>query len=96
MLQVDAMPTCGRSKSDSANPTARNIARLGACSTPSTTIREYRRSSLSSIVIVALPDTVVLLSSFFCQPCSIVILDDNFDLAIDVGLRRTIGRAEFQ
>ncbi len=40
LLQVDAMPTCGLSKSASANPTARSIARLGVCFTPSTTNRE--------------------------------------------------------
>ena len=31
MLQVDAMPTCGFAKSSSLKPTARSIARLGAC-----------------------------------------------------------------
>jgi len=51
MLQVEAIPICGRAKSSSAKPTARNIARLGACPTPSTTTREYRRSSLSFIEI---------------------------------------------
>ncbi len=40
LLHVDAMPTCGFSKSASPNPTARNIALLGACFTPSTTMRE--------------------------------------------------------
>lgn len=38
MLQVEAIPTCGFLKSASLNPTARNMARLGACSTPSTTM----------------------------------------------------------
>src|ERR1700692_4624743 len=45
LLQVDAMPTCGFSKSPSTKPTARNIARLGACFTPSTTMREKWRVS---------------------------------------------------
>jgi hypothetical protein len=40
ILQVEAIPTCGRAKSSSLKPTARSIARLGACSTPSTTTRE--------------------------------------------------------
>ena len=31
MLHVDAMPTCGLAKSSSLKPTARSIARLGAC-----------------------------------------------------------------
>jgi hypothetical protein len=46
MFQVDAMPTCGLAKSASVNPTARNMARLGACVRPSTTTRECRRGSL--------------------------------------------------
>src|SRR5260370_33548594 len=48
LLQVDAMPTCGLSKSASANPTARNIARLGVCFMPSTTTRDKRRGSTGS------------------------------------------------
>ena len=40
LLQVEAMPTCGFSKSASLNPTACSIARAGACLTPSTTILE--------------------------------------------------------
>ncbi len=40
MLHVDAMPTWLLPKSSSVNPTARSIARLGACSTPSTTTLE--------------------------------------------------------
>ena len=40
MLHVEAMPICGRLKSSSENPTARSMARLGACSLPSTTTRE--------------------------------------------------------
>ena len=40
LLQVEAMPTCGFSKSASTKPTARSIARLGVCFTPSTTRRE--------------------------------------------------------
>src|SRR5210317_93326 len=47
MLHVDAIPICGFLKSSSPNPTARSIARLGACSTPSTTSFEYLRLSLS-------------------------------------------------
>ena len=34
LLQVEAMPTCGFSKSASPKPTARSIARLGVCFTP--------------------------------------------------------------
>jgi hypothetical protein len=45
------MPICGLEKSFSVKPTARNMARLGACSTPSTTTREYRRSSFSVMKI---------------------------------------------
>jgi hypothetical protein len=40
LLHVDAMPTCGLSKSPSTKPTARSMARLGVCFTPSTTWRE--------------------------------------------------------
>ena len=40
MLQVDAIPTWGFVKSSSVKPTALSMARLGACSTPSTTILE--------------------------------------------------------
>ena len=40
MLQVEAIPICGLEKSSSSNPTARNIALEGACSTPSTIIEE--------------------------------------------------------
>src|ERR1700742_746824 len=45
LLQVDAMPTWGLWKSSSPNPTARSMARLGVCFTPSTTSREYRLAS---------------------------------------------------
>ena len=45
LLQVDATPTCGLSKSASWKPTARSIARLGVCLIPSTTRREYLRGS---------------------------------------------------
>ena len=45
LLQVEAIPTCGLSKSASVKPTARSIARLGVCFTPSTTSREYLRES---------------------------------------------------
>ena len=45
MLQVEAMPIWGLEKSSSVNPTARSIARLGACATPSTTTLEYLRGS---------------------------------------------------
>jgi hypothetical protein len=41
MLQVEAIPICGLEKSLSSNPTARNIALEGACSTPSTITEEY-------------------------------------------------------
>jgi len=40
MLQVDAIPICGFLKSSSLKPTARNMARLGARSVPSTTTEE--------------------------------------------------------
>jgi hypothetical protein len=40
LLQVEATPTWGLSKSASRNPTARNMERLGVCLTPSTTKRE--------------------------------------------------------
>jgi len=49
MLQVEAMPIWGFLKSPSSKPTARNMERLGACSTPSTTIEEFLRKSLSVI-----------------------------------------------
>ena len=45
MLQVEAMPTWGLSKSAPVKPTARSMARLGAWATPSTTIEEYGRWS---------------------------------------------------
>ena len=40
MLHVDAMPTCGNLKSPLLKPTARSIARLGACAGPSTIVDE--------------------------------------------------------
>jgi len=40
VLQVEAMPTCVRLKSRSSKPTARSIARLGVCLTPSNTTLE--------------------------------------------------------
>src|SRR5581483_11508316 len=43
MLQVDAMPTCDFLKSSDLKPTACNIARLGARSTPSTTMPLHSR-----------------------------------------------------
>src|SRR3984885_13405255 len=43
--QVEAMPICGLLKSASWKPTARNIAREGACLIPSTTSRELARAS---------------------------------------------------
>ena len=46
MFQVEAMPTCGFVKSASVKPTARSMARLGACVRPSTTTRECRRGSM--------------------------------------------------
>src|ERR1700722_13729429 len=45
LLHVDAIPTCGFSKSASPKPTARSIDRFGACFSPSTTKREWRRGS---------------------------------------------------
>src|SRR6185436_12724548 len=45
IFQVDAIPTWGLAKSSSLKPTARNMARLGACVSPSTTTRECRRGS---------------------------------------------------
>jgi hypothetical protein len=45
LLHVEAMPTCGFLKSRSTNPTARSIARLGVCLTPSNTSFEYGRGS---------------------------------------------------
>src|SRR6266403_5814942 len=44
--QVEATPICGLSKSWSRKPTARNMARAGACVSPSTTRRECRRGSM--------------------------------------------------
>ena len=41
ILQVDAIPTIGFSKSSSENPTARSMDRLGARSAPSTTMDEW-------------------------------------------------------
>src|SRR5215469_5586336 len=38
--QVDATPICGLAKSASPKPTARSMAREGACFAPSTTTRE--------------------------------------------------------
>ena len=55
MLQVEAMPIWGLAKSASLNPAARSIARLGACSTPSVTMREYLRKSLSVMVFPQIP-----------------------------------------
>src|SRR5207244_12566610 len=43
MLQSEAIPTCDFLKSADVKPTACNIARLGARSTPSTTIFENSR-----------------------------------------------------
>src|ERR1700739_505151 len=43
--QVEATPICGRAKSSSRNPTARSMAREGACLAPSMTTREYSRGS---------------------------------------------------
>lgn len=43
MLQVEATPMAGFSKSSSENPTARSIERLGARSGPSTTMAENLR-----------------------------------------------------
>jgi hypothetical protein len=41
ILQVEAIPTCGLSKSSDSKPTALSIALEGACSTPSTISDEY-------------------------------------------------------
>ena len=38
--QVEATPICGLAKSSSRKPTARSMARDGACLSPSTTTRE--------------------------------------------------------
>src|ERR1700679_1842584 len=48
LLHVDATPTCGFSKSALPNPTARSIDRFGACFSPSTTRREWRRVSTAA------------------------------------------------
>ena len=52
--QVEATPICGRSKSWSRKPTARNMARAGARVTPSTTTRECRRGSMLRFTVYAL------------------------------------------
>src|SRR5215470_7266677 len=44
--QVEATPICGLPKSASWKPTARNMARAGACLSPSTTTREKCRGSM--------------------------------------------------
>ena len=41
--QVEAMPTCALAKSSRLKPTGYSMARLGACSTPSTTTEECGR-----------------------------------------------------
>ena len=51
--QVEAMPTCALAKSWRWKPTGYNMARLGACSTPSTTTEEYGRLV---VVMAALRD----------------------------------------
>ena len=43
--QVEATPICGRVKSASVKPTARSMAREGACLSPSITTRENARGS---------------------------------------------------
>jgi hypothetical protein len=43
MLQVEAIPICGLEKSLRLKPTACNMARLAARSTPSTIFEEYNR-----------------------------------------------------
>src|SRR5579863_2623980 len=48
--QVEATPICGLAKSASSKPTARSMARAGACLTPSTTTREYLRGSASLLL----------------------------------------------
>ncbi len=54
LLQVEAMPTCGFSKSASTKPTARSIARPGVCLTPSTTRRENFRISTPADFFLAM------------------------------------------
>ncbi len=51
LLQVEAMPTCGCAKSASSKPTARSMARAGACFTPSTTSLEWRRESGAAALV---------------------------------------------
>ena len=58
LLQVEAMPTCGLLKSASSKPTARSMARLGVCLTPSNTSLEYGRTSTLRRVIERLRNDV--------------------------------------
>src|SRR3569833_929333 len=51
LAQVDATQICDFEKSASVKPTARSIARDGACLAPSTTRREYLRGSCFLLVI---------------------------------------------
>jgi hypothetical protein len=53
--QVEAMPICGRLKSASVKPTARNIARDGDCFGPSTTSFDQRRGSTTGFDALARP-----------------------------------------
>ena len=51
MLHAEQTATCGLSKSSSSKPTARSIERLGARSSPSTTMEEKFRLQLLMILI---------------------------------------------
>lgn len=51
MLHAEQTATWGLSKSSSSNPTARSIERLGARSSPSTTMEEKFRLQLLMILI---------------------------------------------
>ena len=57
--QVEATPICGLWKSSSAKPTARSMARAGACVSPSTTRRECRRGSMLRFTALALVFTLI-------------------------------------
>ena len=66
LAQVEAMPICGFLKSSSVKPTARNMARAGAASTPSTTREEYLRM-LSVISVISKILEVVIASIQACR-----------------------------
>src|SRR5580658_465149 len=50
LAQVEATPICGLTKSSSWKPTARSIARAGACCAPSVTTREWARGSATLLL----------------------------------------------